>query len=45
MPNGLLSNALSGDREFQRSIREEIMNVVNDRLSKAYSRKQGNFKR
>ena len=45
MPNGLLSNALSGDRDFQRSIREEIMNVVNDRLSKAYSRKQGNFKR
>ena len=45
MPNGLLSDALSGDRDFQRSIREEIKNVVNDRLSKAYSRKQGNFKR
>lgn len=43
VPNGLLSNALSGDREFQQSLKEEIMNVVNDRLSKAYSQRQGNF--
>lgn len=43
VPNGLLSNALSGDREFQQTLKEEIMNVVNDRLSKAYSQRQGNF--
>lgn len=43
VPNGLLSNALSGDREFQQTLKEEIMKVVNDRLSKAYSQRQGNF--
>jgi hypothetical protein len=43
IPNGLLSSAFSGDREFQQSIKDEIMNVVNDRLSKAYSQRQGNF--
>ena len=43
VPNGLLSNALSGDREFQQTLKQEIMNVVNDRLSKAYSQRQGNF--
>ena len=43
IPNGLLSSAFSGDKEFQQSIKDEIMNVVNDRLSKAYSQRQGNF--
>lgn len=43
VPNGLLSTALSGDREFQQSLRDEIMNVVNHRLSKAYSQTQGNL--
>jgi hypothetical protein len=43
VPNGLLANAFSNDRDFQQSLRDEIMNVVNHRLSKAYSQSQGNF--
>jgi hypothetical protein len=43
VPNGLLSNALSSDREFQGALKDEIMKVVNYRLSEAYKKGQGNF--
>ena len=43
IPDGYLSTAFSSDRDFQSSIKEQILNVVNYRLSKAYSQGQGNL--
>ena len=43
VPNGLLSTALSSDREFQGALKDEIMKVVNYRLSEAYKKGQGNL--
>lgn len=43
IPNGLLSTALSSDREFQGALKDEIMKVVNYRLSEAYKKGQGNL--
>lgn len=43
IPDGYLSTAFSSDRDFQTSIKEQILNVVNYRLSKAYSQGQGNL--
>jgi hypothetical protein len=43
VPNGLLSTALSSDREFQGALKDEIMKVVNYRLSEAYTKGQGNL--
>jgi hypothetical protein len=41
--NGSLANILESDTNFQRMFKENVMNIVNERLSKSYSEKLGNL--
>lgn len=41
--NGSLANILESDPNFQRMFKENVMNIVNERLSKSYSEKMGNL--
>jgi hypothetical protein len=41
--NGSLANILESDPNFQRMFKENVMNIVNERLSKSYSEKLGNL--